>query len=455
MNAVASNDERAVRVQLLGEVRAWRGDQELDPGKPQQRFVLAALARNLGTGLAAEELAERIWGPPADHETEKKRKGVIQTHISVLRDQLDPDVGSRGRFAVLARHGERYHLRLDRCQVDYADFADRVREARRLRADGALAAAISCLETALALWHGRALGRVSGFMAEAWREAMSRERLAAVIELAAMKVAAGWHAEVAEELARLVTEHPQDEGLMAQHMVVLYRCGLQSEALDAYRQIVDRLRNDGLDPAPSLSRLHEKILNHQLDPSPKAVARNAGRVPWELPADAEFFVGRSDELAGLNRLVDAVPAEQPAAGRGPGVAVLSSASGIPEIGTTALAVHWAYQAKAGFPDGAVHVTLRGYDPGQAVLPAEALSRLLRSLGIADRQIPREPGERASLYQEVMRHRRMLVLLDDAATAEQAEPLLPAGTSAADEMVVAMGTSKARAETPTLGEPMPQ
>ena len=86
---------------------------------------------------------------------------------------------------------------------------------------------------------------------------------------------------------------------------------------------------------------------------------------------------------------------------------------------------WAWQSRAAFPDGALYVNLCGYDPGQAVLPGEVLGRFLCSLGIPDREIPPEPGQRAALYREVMRRRRMLVLLDNAATAEQARPLIPA------------------------------
>ena len=57
-------------------------------------------------------------------------------------------------------------------------------------------------------------------------------------------------------------------------------------------------------------------------------------------------------------------------------------------------------------------------------PGEALGRALRALGVADRQIPAEVEEQAALYRSLLAGRRVLVVLDNAATPEQVRPLLP-------------------------------
>ena len=103
------------------------------------------------------------------------------------------------------------------------------------------------------------------------------------------------------------------------------------------------------------------------------------------------------------------------------IAVLAGTAG---VGKTALAVRWARRAAAAFPDGQLYVNLRGYDPGAPVLPGDALAGFLRALGLAGEDIPAGEDERAAAYRSLLDGRRMLVVLDNAASVEQARPLLP-------------------------------
>ncbi|HEY2578728.1 MAG TPA: tetratricopeptide repeat protein [Streptosporangiaceae bacterium] len=147
----------------------------------------------------------------------------------------------------------------------------------------------------------------------------------------------------------------------------------------------------------------------------------AGPVPWQLPAAATDFTGRSAELTTLTELLQT--------GGGPPL-VVSAAGGTAGVGKTALAVHWAQQATGLFPDGQLYVNLRGYDPGQPMLPTDALAGFLRALGVAGQDIPAEQDDRAARYRGLLAGRRMLVLLDNAGSADQVRPLLPgSGTCA--------------------------
>jgi hypothetical protein len=95
------------------------------------------------------------------------------------------------------------------------------------------------------------------------------------------------------------------------------------------------------------------------------------------------------------------------------------------VGKTTLAVHAAHRVRSLFPDGQLHVNLRGVE-AQAVDPADVLGRFLRAFGVQGHTMPEDGDERAGLFRSLMADRRVLVLLDDAADEAQVRPLLPAG-----------------------------
>ncbi len=170
-------------------------------------------------------------------------------------------------------------------------------------------------------------------------------------------------------------------------------------------------------------------------PRPRGETRVGGAaqvVPAQLPADVDLFTGRTQELAELDLLLTATPARTgaaDAAGRGSTSVVISAVSGTAGVGKTALALRWAHRVRGEFPDGQLYMNLRGYDLDQPVSPADALARFLRALGMAGADVPPEVDERAAAYRSLLDGRRMLVVLDNAASVEQIRPLLPGTPSA--------------------------
>lgn len=153
--------------------------------------------------------------------------------------------------------------------------------------------------------------------------------------------------------------------------------------------------------------------------SPAIAPLPAGRLN-QLPLDDAHFTGRFAELRDLDLLI----AERP-----PTRIVTISAIG--GSGKTALAVHWAHGAAGHFPDGRLYVDLRGFTPDQEPLdPAEALGRILSALEVKPADQPPTLEERATLYRSLVADRRLLVILDNAATADQVRPLLPGSASCA-------------------------
>jgi len=57
---------------------------------------------------------------------------------------------------------------------------------------------------------------------------------------------------------------------------------------------------------------------------------------------------------------------------------------------------------------------------------EILARVLRALGVRDQQIPVESAERAGRYRQLLRERRVLVIVDDVSSESQVRQLVPGG-----------------------------
>jgi tetratricopeptide (TPR) repeat protein len=157
----------------------------------------------------------------------------------------------------------------------------------------------------------------------------------------------------------------------------------------------------------------------QLLSEPENPARREQRaVPAQLPAAVGWFVGRDTELDQLDRFLAA------ASNGGMQTLVIAAIGGTAGVGKTSLAVHWCRRVLDRFPDGQLHLNLRGHATSPPVQPGQALARFLRALGVPAQEVPLDVDEAAAMYRTLLADRRMLILLDDAASPEQVRPLLP-------------------------------
>jgi DNA-binding SARP family transcriptional activator len=389
---------------LLGSLAVRRGDALVPVGPGKQRAVLAALLLNAGRVVAVEELAEALWGtapPPSARVT-------VQNYVKRLRQALGDTDGAR----IGTRPGG-YVIRVGTDELDVARFEELLSDARAAARASDWDTAAARARGALALWRGDPL-LDAGLELLAAREVsrLAELRLQALETRIHADVHLGRHADVITELQHLTRLHPLREYLHVLLMLALCRDGRRGEALAAYQQarriLIDEL---GLEPGAELRDLHQRILTG--DP---AVALGGPAVPNELPAAVPHFTGRAEELRELTALLSE---ETPA------TVLISAIGGTAGVGKTALAVQWAHQVVGRFPDGQLYVNLRGYDPGQPLSPADALAGLLRALGVPGQGIPPGQNERAGRYRSLLAGRRVLVVLDNARSAEQARPLLPA------------------------------
>ncbi|MGI5467969.1 tetratricopeptide repeat protein [Streptomyces sp. CA-132043] len=150
--------------------------------------------------------------------------------------------------------------------------------------------------------------------------------------------------------------------------------------------------------------------------------RGAGRTgaPAAAPP-APFFAGRSRELAALRSDIERAGLDTLSGRKGARSRVLLIA-GRPGSGRSALAAELARQLAGDYPDGVLRCRLSTID-GRPVPTASVARDLLTQLG---ERVPAgaEEDELTEALRGALADRRALLLLDDAAGAEQVDPLLP-------------------------------
>ncbi|MDG4790287.1 BTAD domain-containing putative transcriptional regulator [Micromonospora sp. WMMD1102] len=394
---------------VLGPLRVCADSgAELVLRSRHQRTVLGTLLVGAGRLVTVDRLVQTLWGdrPPASYASN------LQTYVSRLRERL-PDVAIEHR-------GDGYLLRVATDDVDVLVFRREVATGRAALAAGDPALAAQRFRLGLRQWRGRPLADLTVPTLEPELARWELERVGAQEDCVDADLRSGGDlATVLTELHELVTGHPMRERPYGQLMVALYRAGRRADALAAYQRAREVLVTElGVEPGPELRRLHQTILRGEepaVDPAGSR-AEPVARSPFpvcQLPPALPGFVGRAAGIERIERMLD------PTGGGVPVVAV----SGQPGVGKSALAVTVAHQIRDRFPDGQLFVHLAGASAAPRD-PAAVLADLLRVLGVPGSALPQNLSALAAAYRARLADRRVLVVLDDAATAAQVRPLIP-------------------------------
>lgn len=138
-------------------------------------------------------------------------------------------------------------------------------------------------------------------------------------------------------------------------------------------------------------------------------------VPRQLPPAPEPFVGRREELARLDSVLDSAGT----------TIVVTAVTGTGGIGKTWLALQWAHKHSGRFIDGQLFADLRGFSPaGQPTPPGTAVRGFLDALGVEPGQIPVDLDAQVGLYRSLVANKRILIVLDNAHDTTQVAQLLP-------------------------------
>lgn len=421
-----SDEPEPARFMVLGPVRVRTpGGPELAVGPPKQRALLAALALAPGAALSMARLVDALWGP----DVPASAVSTVRTYAWRVRRLLaDAGLGDD----VLASAGDGYRLAVAAETVDASRAMARSTSANRALEEGRPAVAKEILAGALALWTGEPLAGVPGPFAERSRDRLSELKILLTEQYFEAELRLGHYQEAVPWLTELTAEHPQREHPYALLMRGLYGMGRQVDALRVYHEARRLLiEAHGVEPGDELAELHERILRGDADVAPPVqrpeLTVRPGPVPpdrpdvWtpvpaHLPPDLPDFTGRAAQIRELEAALTAADRTAPAV-----VAV----TGMAGVGKSSLAVHLAHRVRGHYPDGQLYVDLGVPEGGGAPMDGAALlGVLLAGLGVPADRMPGDPVERRGLWRSLLDGRRVLVLLDNAASAAQIRDALP-------------------------------
>ena len=382
-----------MELRILGPLMVSVGGREVVVGGARVRALLARLLLARGHAVPLDTLISALW----DGEPPRTARQQIHKAVSEVRRRL-PGL-------VETVEGVGYRVRLEDHWLD-ADEADELLS----RGDpGSIA-------RALALWRGDALEGIEGINLRAAAETWDERRLSALSGWCAVQLGVDGPPDgatlVVTALVDVLAQRPWREDLHAHLMVALARQGRTPDALAVYSRLCRSLADElGVDPGVALRELHGRLVRGELE-----ATTTVRVVPRTLPYDLPDFTGRGEERAELAAALV----------REPIVAI----DGMAGVGKTVFALNAAHAVVDEFPDGQIFLDLRGHTPGaEPMAPPEALARLLRAVGMADPDVPDEPELRAAAWRSRIASRRVLLVLDNAATAQQVRDLLPGDATA--------------------------
>src|ERR1039457_5918444 len=163
------------------------------------------------------------------------------------------------------------------------------------------------------------------------------------------------------------------------------------------------------------------VLSEVLTALAQGAGGEAGRRTWAALAGLTARIcghGSAEAQAAEAGIVIA------AAGKGQRC-TMAAISGAGGMGKTALAIRVLDQLADRFPGGLFHAALAAFGPAGPADPAMVLAGWLRAAGVAAQVAPASVEEAAALWRSVTADRPAGVLTDDAASAGQVRPLVPA------------------------------
>lgn len=297
---------------ILGPLRVMRDDAEVMLGRRQNRALLARLLIEANRPVSVDRLLLDLWGdsPPSS------ARASLQVLVSRLRGALEPERDPAGPARVVVTRAPGYALEIPDNAIDAERFATSAEEGRQLLVAAHPWEALQHLDEALSLWRGEVLSDLADepFMLPTAIQ-LGTLRSEAREHRAAAHLATGATASAVAELEALTEEEPLRERPWELLLRALHAGGRTVEALERYRVLAERFREElGLDPGPNLRALESALLRGEPPESKGGLIAGPTVVveipeqppePEEAPAFVEAeVVGRDHEHHALVRSLD-------------------------------------------------------------------------------------------------------------------------------------------------------
>ncbi len=248
-------------IKLLGRLDATLDGVCILPSAAKPRQLLALLALNAGHIVSTSTLMAELWG-----ELQPRAASTgLYTYVSNLRGRLRLALrGCSGCHAkqILVTEQTGYSLRVPLSDTDVGQYQE-LACAGRIAADhGDHETASQRLGAALSLWRGSALSDlVAGPQLSVDIVRLEQTRVRDLDLRIEADLRLGRHRMLLGELAELCARFPMSENFCKKYMVALCRSGEQWRALEAFQRLRSAVTQElGMDPSPSLQRLHIAIL---------------------------------------------------------------------------------------------------------------------------------------------------------------------------------------------------
>ncbi len=334
------NADVGLRIALLGGFRVWVHGMEI-PGNAwrlqKARGIIKLLALTPDHSLHRAEIVEHLWPEFDPVAATNNLHRTLHASRRALKSVKQPGLPS----PTLKLHGQLVSLEpAGSLWIDVDAFSNAAREARTHRNERHFVAALE-------LYGGELLpeDRYENWTLTA-REALHRERLHLLSELAEIYRAKNDITAAAEIRSQVVRDDPYDEEAQLALMRDLAVTGQRGKALAQFQQLRDALKEIDEVPGPESERLYREILARRYSTTCEHDTDRA-QPNTNLPIPLTSFVGRDAERAALVELLR--PARDD-----PRLVTLTGPGG---SGKTRLALTVAQDLVADFPGGVWFVDL--------------------------------------------------------------------------------------------------
>jgi DNA-binding SARP family transcriptional activator len=397
---------------ILGTTALYVDGRSVPLGAAKQRGMFALLLYHVGSPVRVDTLVEHLWG-------DQRRLDAHRSNLYALASRIRSVLNGVGVGDALLRvNGSgAYRLDVNPDMIDFHRFKHAVADARADAERQRHESAAALLGAAIELWRGEPLADLRGAYAEQLRQHMNDVLLEAHKLMADSQLRIGQYQSVLARLEPFMRAFDLDEALAQRWISALCAAGRKDDARAFYvafrRRFRKEIRAEPVIALPFSSGRATLPAGFRVPPSGPVELVRSATVPRQLPKDVGDFVGHDDLLAELDSMAgpDCL---------GTNVVVLS---GMPGVGKTTLAVHWAHLRSSRFPDGALYLNANAFGAGPGIESTTALGRFLNALGVPADHIPTSVEERRDQFNEILAGRRMMIVLDNVRDSGQARPLI--------------------------------